>query len=386
MPQPYRIFHSAEFTNRDSEFERVDTVLKEKSRGTLIFEGERGSGKTTFLFELYRRLSEQRELRPFLLSLFPYSASEFENYKNIWINTQRRFQKDDIPEVLNRLAGYLEIEPIETDDRDFQKDYFARGLAYRVSKTIPVLLVDSIYECPDDIRIELEKYILAPILASERVFIILSGRGKRPAWSRPELQNAEIFDLPPLAEEHVKEQLEKMKSARVAEYRQIADLSDGYPLIVRVMGESKKDLTNALNDAIEIIIQDVLPKNVNDESEYTETRSQIEKLSLVGIPFRIPDVEDYLYPNDPEQRTKTNNLVKLLLESRLLRYEGKGYQINRSVIHPIRKWLNLQRQRADYQDNLLQLKRVSKKLQEDYPSASTWYQRMIPTNLITAQH
>lgn len=386
MPQPYKVFISAEFVNRNAELERVQAVLKEKSRSVIIFEGERGSGKTSLLFELYRHLDQQTELRPFLVSLSSYSAPEFESKENIWLHSEDDFQKDNIPNLLDRLARYLEIDFIESRDPDIQKEYLARGLAYRAAKTVPIILVDSIYECPEIISIEIEKYVLAPLLTSEHVFLVLSGRGKRPAWSRPELQNAEIFDLPPLLEEHVKEQLEKMKSARAAEYRQIADLSDGYPLIVRVMGESKKDLTNALNDAIDIIIQDVLPKNVNDERKYTETRSQIEKLSLVGIPFRIPDVEDYLYPNDPEQRTKTNNLVNLLLESRLLRYEGKGYQINRSVINPIRKWLNLQRQRADYQDNLLQLKRVSKKLQEDYPSASTWYQRMIPTNLITAQH
>lgn len=63
MSQPYKIFNSTEFTDRDEEFERVHTALSEKNRGVLIFEGERGSGKTTFLFELYRRLNEERELR-----------------------------------------------------------------------------------------------------------------------------------------------------------------------------------------------------------------------------------------------------------------------------------------------------------------------------------
>ncbi|MCL4531324.1 MAG: ATP-binding protein [Chloroflexi bacterium] len=385
MQKSYKVFNSAEFADRNAEFERVQAILQERNRGGVIFEGERGSGKTTLLLELYRRFHGQIELKPFLVSLFPYFAPEFESNKNIWINSERMFQKEDIPDLLNRIARYLEIDFIETEDRDFQKDYFARGLAYRTSKAVPILLVDSIYECPDDIRTELEKYILAPILASERVFIVLSGRGKRPIWSRPELQTAEIIKLHPLLEIFVKEQLEKMKSVRAVQYQQIAELSDGYPLIVRVLGESDKALTDALNDAINIIIQDTLPENEREGKRYLETRSQIEKLSLVDIPFRIPDVEDYLYPNDPKQRAQANQLFNVLLASRILRYEGKGYQLNQSIVHPVRKWLAL-KQHPEFRNNLDQLKRVSQRLQEEYPSASNWYQRMVPTDLITTRH
>lgn len=382
MLQPYKIFNSAEFTDRDSEFTRVKSILKEKSRGAVIFEGERGSGKTTFLFELYRRLRERSELRPFLISLFPYSAPEFESNKNIWLNTENPFQRDDISDVLNRLARYLEIETIETDDRDFQKDYFARGLAYRASKTVPVLLVDSIYECPEETRIDIEKYILAPLLASERVFIILSGRGKRPIWSRPELQTAEIIEIHHLQYEFALEQLDKLekqgKSKRNRdEYKAIVDLSGGYPLIVRVMAETEpeKSLTDALDKAIDIIIGDTLPKPEQPDTKYAEIRSEIEKLALVNIPFRIPDVEEYLYGDDKERRAKTNQLIALLLESGLLRYEGKGYQLNKSVEHPIRKWLEHIGQYSDFRN---QLSDISKKLQEEYPSAKAWYQRMLP--------
>ena len=90
-------------------------------------------------------------------------------------------------------------------------------------------------------------------------------------------------------------------------------------------------------------------------------------------------------PNDPEQRTKTNNLINLLLRSHILRHEGKGYQLNQSIVHPVRKWMLL-RQPSEYQPNLKQLERVSRKFQEDYPAAKALYQRMLPQNLINAQH
>lgn len=384
MLQPYKIFKSTEFVDRNAEFERVQAILRERGRRVVIFEGDRGSGKSSLLFEFFRRFHQQTDLCPFLVSLFPYSAPEFESKKNFWGSSERTFQVQDIPELLDQLARCMEIDFIESKDPYSQKEFLARGLAYRVSKTVPILLVDSIYECSEATRIEIEKYILAPILSSERAFILLSGRGKRPIWSRPELQNSEIIDLHPLAEEYIKEQLEKMNSTRINEYREIADLSGGYPLIVRVLGNSKEELLNGLNDAIDIFIKETLPEGERGDENYNKLRIQIEKLSLVDIPFRIPDVEDYLYPNDLEQRAKTNNLVNLLLVSHLLHYEGKGYQLSRSIIHPIRKWLLL-KQQSDYQSNLIQLRRVSRKLQEDYPSASIWYQRMIPPNPIESQ-
>lgn len=391
MPQPYNVFNSAEFADRDSEFERVLTILKEKSRGALIFEGARGSGKSAFLFELYRRLHEQSEIRPFLISLLPYSANEFKKKENIWLNSERAFQQQDIADVLNRLARSLEVDLIESGNLNFQKDYFARGLAYRKSKTVPVLLVDSVYECPEAVRIEIEKYIFAPLLASERVFLILSGRGKRPIWSRPELQDAEILTLEPLENAYVKEQLVKLKKAgkskrNETEYDTIADLSGGYPLIVRVMAESEKEsLPDALDEAIDIIIKDTLPEPEREEKKYLPTRALIEKLALVDIPFRIPDVEAYLFPDpqDTEKRAKTNELVKVLLASNLLRYENKGYQLNPSVVHPIRKWLA---QKGQYGNYLVQLTKVSEELQKSYPSAKTWYQRMIPAQGSPSDH
>ena len=142
------------------------------------------------------------------------------------------------------------------------------------------------------------------------------------------------------------------------------------------MGESEKEPSDALNDAIDVLVKEILPEN--EKGRYVDIRVQIEKLSLVNIPFRIPDVVGYLHPDDPEQHSKTNNLINLLLASYILRYEGKGYQLNHSITHPIRKWLALQKQQPEYHKYLGQLNQVSMKLQEAYPSAQKWYQRMLP--------
>lgn len=388
MSEPsYKVFKSNEFVNRSAEIERVQAFLKEKSRGVMIFEGDRGSGKTSLLFELYRRLHKQGGVRPFLISLFSYSAPEFDANKNLWINSKRDFQKGDIPGLLSQIANYLEVDFIETDDQDFQKDYLARGLAYRKTSDVPILLVDSIYECSEDIRTEIEKFILAPILSSEQVFIILSGRGKYPIWSRPELQSAEILNLEPLDDAFIREQLEKLKELEKftrdpSEMDAIVEYSGGNPLIARILATSEKEkpLHDALSEAIDTVIEDTLPAEVNEEEKY-QIRSQLEKLTLVGIPFRNIDVEEYLYGNDPERRRKTDRLLNLLKASHLMVYEGKGNHLNQSVVKPTRKWLKAQKKTAKY---LEQLREASLKLQNDYPTVKDWYEQMIPHNLINS--
>lgn len=45
MLPSYKMFNSAEFTNRDSEFKNVDTTLKEKDKGVLIFEENAAAAK-----------------------------------------------------------------------------------------------------------------------------------------------------------------------------------------------------------------------------------------------------------------------------------------------------------------------------------------------------
>lgn len=141
----------------------------------------------------------------------------------------------------------------------------------------------------------------------------------------------------------------------------------------RVLAESTKPLPEALSEAIDIMLQDTLPESEREEKRYLETRSEIEKLALVGIPFRIPDVETYLYPDYSNRRAKTNEFVALLLESGLLRYEGKGYQLNQSIVHPIRKWLAGKKQGLAY---IEQLRKISQTAQKEYPTAKAWYQQM----------
>ena len=70
MLPSYKTFRSIEFVNRNTEIDRAQAILSDRKRGVIIFEGERGTGKTSLLLELCRRFQKQPDLSPFLINLF----------------------------------------------------------------------------------------------------------------------------------------------------------------------------------------------------------------------------------------------------------------------------------------------------------------------------
>lgn len=334
------------FTTRHvvTRAERADILraISEHQKKVFIVEGDRGAGKTFFLLDLYHHFLQDKTMRPFFVGLSRYQAPEFEKEPNIWLQADKDFAKSDVSGLLKKLSAYLEIDYIESLDEENRPEYMARSLA-KVHKegTRPVLLVDSIYECDEEVRIQIEKYVLVPFLTTGRVVIILSGRGKRPIWANPELRDAQTISLGRATQAFVKEQLEKMESKHGGEMNKILKWSDGYPLLVKLLGQAKELSLDALNDAINVLIEDTLLKA--QEIPPNEIRAAIQKLALLSKPFRIPDIDTYLFLDDEQKRLKADRLVKILLQSYLLFWgsrEGRnGYMLNDSVAHPVREWL-----------------------------------------------
>lgn len=368
----YKIFRSSEFVNRQSEINELENAFSIQQRGVFIFEGDRGSGKTSLALELFRRFLERSDLMPFFVGLLPYHAPEFENMSNCWLQ-EKNFEETDISNILGKLTTFLNIQTVQSNDINVQKEYLARDLALNESVKTPVLLVDSIYECGEEVRQSIERYLLTTLLTSKRIFIVLTGRGKRPIWGNPDLQNAEIRTLEPLIENSVRELLEKTNSEHKTEHKKISRLSGGYPLIVRILGQQMGSPENALDQAIKIILSETLVSG----DEYQAERHQIEKLALLAIPFRVPEIEDYLYGDTTEEkRLYATNLIKKLLDRRILKYENGGYQLNLSIAYPIRQWFGLDANLQKRQDLLGKMKNALESLKSKYPEATQRYQKM----------
>lgn len=337
----YRVFTTQQVVTR-AEKADILRAISEHQKKVFIVEGDRGAGKTFFLLDLYHHFLQDKTMHPFFVGLFRYQAPEFEKEPNIWLQADKDFTRSDVTGLLKKLSAYLEIDYIESLDEENRPEYMARSLAKVHKEGItPVLLIDSIYECDEAVRIQIEKYVLVPFLTTGKAVIILSGRGKRPIWTNPELRDAQTISLGKAPPNFVKEQLEKMGSQHIGEIDKILKWSDGYPLLVKLLGQVKQLSLDALNDAIDVLIEDTLLKTPEIYSK--EIRDTIQKLALLTKPFRIPDVDTYLFLDDEQKRLKADRLVKTLLQSYLLFWGSRdgrnGYMLNDSVAHPVREWL-----------------------------------------------
>ncbi len=374
----YRVFTTQHVVPR-AERAYILGSISEHQKKVFIVEGDRGAGKTFFLLDLYHHFLQDKTIRPFFVGLFRYQASEFEKEPNIWLQADKDFAKSDVIGLLKKLSAYLDIDYIESLDEENRPEYMARSLAKVHKEGItPVLLIDSIYECDEAVRIQIEKYVLIPFLTTGKAVIILSGRGKRPIWTNPELRDAETISLGKTPPIFVKKQLEKMGSQHIGDLDKILKWSDGYPLLVKLLGEAKELSLDALNDAIDVLIEDTLLKT--QEILPKEIRDAIQKLALLSKPFRIPDVDTYLFHGDEQKRLKADRLVKILLQSYLLFWGSRdgrnGYMLSDSVAHPIREWLQenpalLQKYQVDWEAGV-------DDLQKSFPNVNLQeYKKMI---------
>lgn len=345
----YKTYRSEEVVLRPDVQQDILEKAGKKPKEIFILEGDRGAGKTTALLGLYKHYQSQDSFTPFFIGLFPYEAPEFARADNLWISSSPdgNLEEKDVVKLLRKMTDYLSIKFIKSLDDESQREYLSQELSKRQARKRLVLIVDSIYECSDETRRKLENYFLIPALSSNEVTIILSGRGRRPAWVSPEFRAAQIVPLSLFDEKQVKEQLEKFHSKHIDKWEKIKDWSGGCPLVVRILGSGDEVDLQQLSKAINILIQDALkPHKLEGQLSIEKIRAHIEKLSLFKETFRELEVVDYLFdPEQTDKRVSTRQVIATLLESNLLTWddggERRGLRLNETVAYPTQKWVSL---------------------------------------------
>ncbi|MEJ5223062.1 MAG: AAA family ATPase [Anaerolineales bacterium] len=349
----YRIYTPDEWTER-TQWGEILEKIEAAPRQVIILEGDRGVGKTYLLMHLFEYYQRDPKVSPFFIGLDKYEAPHFLNANNFWQSVERKFQPEDVKDLLEKIAKYLEVKDFQALDDENKSEYLAKQLAQAQREQRLLVLVDSIYECTDDIRQQVEQNILKPLLSSNQITIILSGRGRRPVWINPEFRNATIIPLQPEGKKFVSQQLEKMRSKHVSEAQKIFEWSDGCPLVVRLLGKSDAVNRDALGRAIDVLIRDSLPEKI-EGLQYEEIRRGIEKLALFNdSAYRELEIAGYLYPDvsAPESRTKTKKLVNVLLESALLQWDEDqgGLVLNKTIAHTLQKWFEVEEGQQTFQE------------------------------------
>ena len=216
------------FVNREEAIQLVVNKVHRISGGTperervIVFEGYRGSGKSWLLQHL------AREILPEL----PGAAAAYINLQWYEGETPQTAIPKIIAEIGRAVTGAN--KPGTSPDRlplVLAAEWLVRALDAR-NDTVLVLLVDSVYEAPQEILESLEKHVLGPLVVIPHVVIVMAGRGQAYPWLTLRLRfDAEYHELEPFSEvEHTREQLKKQRPNAALHADDIHKATRGYPL------------------------------------------------------------------------------------------------------------------------------------------------------------
>lgn len=205
------------FLNRETEIGRFDSQVDDVIRGVagirrvLVIEGERGVGKSWLLKHMHWLATQRTDVTPFLVRFEPHYTGDAAHSAPQITSDKRagesiiacklndfatrpeepdEHSKHQLRKLLEGIAAHLlsagmieEKLPtaLSLDETSFTLARMLRS-ALQSDNRVFVLLVDSAYEADWSFVAGLEDYVLAPLVAIDRVVVVLSGRGRPFPW------------------------------------------------------------------------------------------------------------------------------------------------------------------------------------------------------------
>lgn len=273
-------YNKRAFVNREEE---VDLVLK-KAHGlaagqrvgkrTVIFMGERGTGKTWLLRHLQTLLLEVPKVIALRLDLADYDG---------WDPLVA------VTDILQNLTQSLHLrlhsrvgEPAKLSR------HFVEEMRKQLRDRVLVLLVDHVYETEWEILDKLEDYVLGPLAIESQTLIVLAGRGRPYPFRTPELRfDAEFKDLDLFDETKTREQLTKQRERAAFRFDEIFHLSKGNPLANYLLAEYENP-GEALNQVIDEILKGLVDADQRrNVREYLEALCVLQAFDEARIPIML---------------------------------------------------------------------------------------------------
>ena len=165
-----------------SHFQSGDT-----SERAQVFAGPRGAGKSWLCLHLARFVfKETHGVTPFLISLLPIPDGSEPLEKEWWPRDAEEFIRDQsdpyrlVGQILTKLANVLGVPALEKAGLEMRSRNLALEIGRFPQERVVLLIVDSAYESPENLLRELQTYLITPLLHTERVIVIATGRGKPP--------------------------------------------------------------------------------------------------------------------------------------------------------------------------------------------------------------
>ncbi len=350
------------FVDREEELRHLDHVLESGEKRAVIFRGERGVGKSWLRAHWEWQLRKRKDLQVLRVDLKKYKGDEPE-----WA----------IADIIRRVGEKIG-QTGEALGADLAE--MSRTLLQHVRKTKKrlILVLDHVYESDWKLLALLEEYLLAPLIAEPRVFIILTGRGRWYPWRTPDLtfRTEQAVVTPLQSEEETRQQLEKQAPQGLQWAREIHRLTGGNPLANYLLAAEPQP-AQASEAVIESLLEPV-------PEEYRQTvRQYLEALCVLRAfdEDRIPEMMA-VYSDEPSYREWTYAQARQVRDE-LIRWalaqwdaDKKAYVLDRIVRQLVelhikqnqrQKWVNLHQAAA----------RLYERWAKDYPAtASRWKEEM----------
>jgi hypothetical protein len=325
-------YNSDHFVDREEEIELVMALARSLTRQeslekrTVLFTGQRGSGKTWLLQHLEDVLENKWGTRA--------QAVLIDLYKWLDVSKPEYFVREVMLEFASKIRAQAgQVSRAEKARVPLER--WAEWLVHdvrqmAVQNCFLTLLLDSVYESDWDCLELLEDALLGPLVVEPNVLVVMAGRGKPFPWRLPELwlysraQELQHFD-----KTQVQEMLNKVGVGK-ENARRIYQLSSGYPYVAWML--SQRDAAE-YQGALKSALVYMLPADIAD------LKDKLDTLCVLRA-FDRDRIEDFIDCD----RSKANELLGYLIEPRLTWYEQSmcGYVLDEAIRYVLEQLLKME--------------------------------------------
>ncbi len=339
---PLSAYQTNKFVYR-KEIEQVISMLRQPQPGprAIIFEGDRGAGKT-WLSLHFQRVIFKNEMEGVISWLFSL-CSPGENY-HPWgdqLQENEYFVSEGEPlsieNFLEKIIESSKIEPPPNPALEEKVDAVNRYVQDHADHCF-VLILDSAYESDWKLLEALETHFLGKLLTLSNFFVIVTGRGRPYPWKTPSLIEALRFRLGKFSFEEVQEQLRRFGLSPILSEEAIYKIGEGWPIFTEHLAQAKNQ-TNALDIAVEILFAIVPVRERQQVRRYFEALCPLEGFGETEVALMV---ENYEGKADQDGRA----ICRKMNETRLVSWKNGGYEMNEPVGKIVRQYLQLTNQEA----------------------------------------
>lgn len=362
-------YSKARFKDRETVLTKTEELITALQKGdasvrAIILSGVRGSGKSWLSLHLARdRFAGCPDVIPFLIRLWPIKDEEQPAEGEWWLSEFDTDVNEDsgvlanraVADIIGKLAVKLEQPPLAQSPLEDRSHNLAIGVSSLKDNKVLLLILDSAFEGPQGkyarLLEELQNYLITPLLQTKRTLVVITGRGSPPTWDSTYLRDAHKRSLLGFRNEKdqkvdrkiIEEILAEHSSPFAGQVEAVCELSDGYPLTVRLIAKSKAcDLESALDEAIAGLLE-IIP---NDQNQREKLRGALEQLSVLEKPFHEEEIVPFMEPEleyelglKRVQEIRDWLMTYYIMEWITTDQTTSGYVINESIIIPIRYYL-----------------------------------------------